>query len=86
MDCKNMMKSIREKTGLSRKDFCKKYGLPYQTVTDWELGHRTAPDYVMRMLAFSVLMNEKKDQLIYEGAKLDEQDFSVLDFKSGDDE
>ncbi len=45
---------IREATGLNRKEFCKKYGIPYRTVTDWELGNRTAPEYVVRLLAYYI--------------------------------
>ncbi len=58
MDCKDKIKAIREKTGLNRKEFCEKYQIPYQTVTDWELGHRVAPEYVLRMLEYYVLMQE----------------------------
>ena len=46
----NSIKEIREKTGLNRKDFCDKYGIPYQTVTDWELGHRNPPDYLIKYM------------------------------------
>lgn len=58
MECKDKIKEIRELTGLNRKEFCEKYQIPYQTVTDWELGHRTAPDYVIRMLEYYVRMQE----------------------------
>ncbi len=54
MDCADKIKEIRELTGLNRKEFCENYQIPYQTVTDWELGHRTAPDYVIRMLEYYV--------------------------------
>ncbi len=48
------IKKLREQTGLSRKDFCEKYEIPYRTMTDWELGKRTAPDYVMRLLTYYI--------------------------------
>ena len=56
MDCADKIKEIRGLTGLNRKEFCETYQIPYQTVTDWELGHRTAPDYVVRMLEYYVRM------------------------------
>ena len=62
MECKDKIKEIRELTGLNRKEFCEKYQIPYQTVTDWELGHRTAPDYVIRMLEYYVRMQEIKQK------------------------
>ena len=63
MDYTDKIKEIRELTGLNRREFCETYQIPYQTVTDWELGHKTAPDYVIRMLEYYVRMQEiaKKD-------------------------
>lgn len=37
-------------------------GIPYRTVTDWELGNRKLPDYVLRMMTYQVKM-EKLDAL-----------------------
>ena len=50
------IKELRESTGLNRKDFCEKFEIPYRTMTEWELGHRTAPPYVLRLLAYYVEM------------------------------
>ena len=65
-DSKEYIKKIRERTGLSRREFCEKYGIPYQTVTDWELGHRTPPEYLMRFMAYYIelhkIMDESKDK------------------------
>ena len=58
VSCMERIKAIREYTGLSRKDFCEKYNIPYRTVTEWELGQRTAPEYVLRMLEYYVRTNE----------------------------
>ncbi len=51
------VKRIRERTGLSRKEFCEKYQIPYQTMTDWELGHRNPPDYLVRFMAYYIEYN-----------------------------
>ena len=53
------MKELRESTGLSRKDFCEKFDIPYRTMTEWELGHRNAPPYVLRLLSYFVSMQKK---------------------------
>lgn len=53
-DNAELVKKIRERSGLSRKDFCEIYGIPYQTMTDWELGHRNPPDYLVRFMAYYV--------------------------------
>ena len=54
------MKELRESTGLNRKEFCEKFEIPYRTMTEWELGHRTAPPYVLRLLAYYIEMNRKQ--------------------------
>lgn len=56
--CQEEVIHLRESTGLNRKQFCDKYGIPYRTMTEWELGHRHAPDYVIRLLDYYVKMHE----------------------------
>ena len=58
MDCQEKIKELRERTGMNRKEFCEHFGIPYQTVTDWERGQRKAPDYVLRLLEYYVRMHE----------------------------
>lgn len=53
------IKELRESTGLNRKGFCEKFEIPYRTMTEWELGHRNAPPYVLRLLAYYVEMQAK---------------------------
>lgn len=52
------MIELRESTGLNRKEFCEKFEIPYRTMTEWELGHRNAPAYVYRLLAYYVEMQK----------------------------
>lgn len=54
MNCQEKVKELRELTGMNRKEFCEYFGIPYQTVTDWELGLRNAPDYVLRLLEYYI--------------------------------
>ena len=54
MDCQKKIKELRDITGMNRKEFCAHFQIPYQTVTDWELGHRNAPDYVLRLLEYYI--------------------------------
>ena len=56
--CKKI-KDLRESTGQNRKEFCEKFDIPYRTMTDWELGHRNAPPYVLRLLTYYVNMQKK---------------------------
>lgn len=62
-DCQIEIKKMREQTGMSRKEFCECFDIPYRTVTEWERGTRNAPGYVMRLLAYYIRMEklQKKD-------------------------
>ena len=61
------IKKLRESTGMNRKDFCEYFGIPYRTVTEWERGTRKMPDYVLRLLAYKIEMeNLTKKEDVYE--------------------
>lgn len=51
---------LRVKTGLNRKEFSKELGIPYMTLTDWELGKHEAPAYVYRLMQYYVLMQSRE--------------------------
>lgn len=56
MENKDFLISLRKSTGMNRKEFCEYFEIPYRTMTDWELGHRTMPDYLLRLMAYKVKM------------------------------
>lgn len=56
MDSREQLIKLRESTGMTRKAFCEYFGIPYRTMTDWELGHRHMPDYLLRLMAYKVKM------------------------------
>ena len=58
MEIKDQVRTLRESTGMNRKEFCIYFGIPYRTMTEWELGHRKLPDYVLRMMAYQVKMEQ----------------------------
>ena len=39
---------------MNRKEFCSYFRIPYRTVTEWELGNRHAPEYVLRLLEYYI--------------------------------
>ena len=55
-----LMLELREQEGLNRKEFALKYGIPYPTITDWEMGHRRIPEYFLRLLAYKVGLESLK--------------------------
>ena len=67
MDCSKRIKEIRESTGMNRREFCEYFQIPYRTVTEWELDHRHAPEYVIRLLAYYI-RNEGLDKNADSGA------------------
>ena len=61
-ECQIEIKKLRES---NRKEFCEVFDIPYRTVTEWERGTRNAPNYVLRLLAYYIRMenmvNKKGD-------------------------
>lgn len=45
---------LRKVEGLNRKEFAKKYEIPYPTITDWEMGNRRIPEYLLRLLEYKI--------------------------------
>lgn len=66
MDCREKIKELRESTGMTRKEFCEYFKIPYRTVTEWERDNRHAPEYVLRLLEYYIrmerLMKDKKEE------------------------
>lgn len=55
--------SLRESTGMTRRDFAIEYDIPYPTITDWELGHRRVPEYFLRLLAYRIGLEKEKSNV-----------------------
>lgn len=51
------IKELRKATGMNRREFCEYFQIPYRTVTEWERGNRTMPDYVLRLLSYYIRTN-----------------------------
>lgn len=56
MEQRQRLKNLRESTGMTRKEFCEYFGIPYRTMTDWELGNRKMPEYLLRLMAYKIKM------------------------------
>ena len=54
MDLAEQLKTLREQTGLSRKDFSIHMGIPLRTIEDWEAGRRRPPEYIPRLIAYQL--------------------------------
>lgn len=67
MEQRGRIKKIRESTGMSRKEFCEYFGIPYRTLQDWELGNREMPEYLLRLMVYKIKMEQ-----LDKGGKSDE--------------
>ena len=56
METKDCIIKLRESTGMTRKEFCEYFEIPYRTLQDWELGNRKMPEYLFRLMEYKVKM------------------------------
>ena len=61
MEAREELRQLRESTGMNRKEFCEYFEIPYMTVTDWELGKRRVPPYLLRLMEYKVRMEKLAD-------------------------
>lgn len=66
MNTQEALIKLRTSTGMSRKEFCEYFGIPYRTLQDWELGNRTMPDYLLRLMTYKIKIEQldKQDSTI----------------------
>ena len=64
-DPAKQMQRIRKYAGMNRKEFSEWLNIPYRTMTDWELGNRTMPVYLLELIVYKVnheIANAKEKQ------------------------
>ena len=54
MDTASLVRSLREKVGMNRKEFSEYTGIPVRTSEDWEAARRQPPEYVPRLLMYQL--------------------------------
>ena len=59
------IKHLRERVGMTRKEFSQHTGIPVRTLEDWEAARRTPPEYIPRLIAYQLkyeeLLREKEN-------------------------
>ena len=58
MTAADIIRKLREQTGLTRKDFSLHTGIPIRTLEDWEAGRRTPPEYIPRLIEYQIKYEE----------------------------
>ena len=71
MEASEELRKLRESTGMNRKEFCEYFEIPYMTETDWELGNRRVPQYLLRLMEYKVRIEQLTDKNVKE--KTDDQ-------------
>lgn len=52
------IKELRELAGMSRAQFCEFFSIPYRTLQDWELGNRSCPEYLLKLIEYKLRKEE----------------------------
>ena len=74
MDISDRIKELRKKTGLSQSKFSAKFEIPVRTLQQWEQGISAPPEYLVRMMAYIMLLEEKshiQDEELIRGKNAD---------------
>ena len=58
-----IFKMLRKESGMTRADFSVWLGVPYRTMQEWELGRRSMPEYVLRLIAYKVMAEKKAGRI-----------------------
>ena len=82
MDNREYLIELRTSTGMTRREFCEYFEIPYRTLQDWELGNRKMPDYLLRLMAYKAKMEKlggekkKTNETSYEKSTINQQKIS----------
>ena len=71
MEAREELKKLRESTGMNLKEFCEYFEIPYMTETDWELGNRRVPLYLLRLMEYKIQMEKLSDKRSKDGKEDD---------------
>ena len=58
MNIANIIKELRQQTGMTRREFSEYTKIPVRTLEDWEAGKRTPPEYIPRLLKYQLLYDK----------------------------
>ena len=58
MESAKKIRELRDRIGLTRKEFSEHIGIPVRTLEDWEAGRRTPPEYIPRLISYQLKYEE----------------------------
>lgn len=77
MDSRDYLIELRNSTGLTRKEFCEYFEIPYRTLQDWELGNRKMPEYLLRLMEYKIKMEDLANKNDSSSRYADEMDEAI---------
>lgn len=54
MESKEILKKIRQETGMTQKAFAQYFQIPLRTYEQWERGIREMPEYLLRLMLYKI--------------------------------
>lgn len=60
MESKLRLIELRSSTGMNRREFAEYFEIPYRTIQEWELGNRKMPEYLLRLMAYKIKIENEK--------------------------
>lgn len=70
MEINEVVRQVREETGMTQKRFAEYFKIPYRTYQDWERGERKMPEYMLRLMAYRL----KAEGLIHKSPEMFEDE------------
>ena len=58
IDYPKTIKALKASMGMTKKQLSAYFGIPLQTVKDWECGKRKPPEYTLRLLLYKAKMEK----------------------------
>ena len=62
MNISDRIKELRKQTGLSQSKFSAKFGIPVRTLQQWEQGISAPPEYLVRMMAYIIQLENSGEE------------------------
>ena len=59
MEQKDIMKAMRQESGMTQREFAGYFGIPYRSIENWEEGSRKVPDYLLRLMAYRLQIEKR---------------------------
>lgn len=58
IDYPKTIKALKASMGMTQRQLSEYFGIPLQTIKDWECGKRKPPEYTLRLLLYKAKMEK----------------------------